>query len=72
MIQSSINPLDTEESITDLAEMLAMLENAEQLAELLTVPEFTRTRLNRATRRLPIAQQKLLRQWAIEIKGNRA
>jgi hypothetical protein len=72
MVNQATSPLDTEESMADLADMLSQIENAEQLAELLTVPEFTRVRLNRATRRLPPAQQQLVRQWAIEIKGNRA
>jgi hypothetical protein len=53
MVNQVTSPLDTEESIADLADMLSQIENAEQLAELLTVPEFTCARLNRATRRLP-------------------
>ncbi|HEY9768820.1 MAG TPA: plasmid replication protein, CyRepA1 family [Coleofasciculaceae cyanobacterium] len=58
--------LDSPESTSDLAGMLAQLEDGEQLAELLTVPEFTRIRLNRACRLLPPSQQQLIRGWAIE------
>lgn len=62
------DPLDEKESIEDLAHMLTYIENAEGLAELQLVPEFTRTRLNRACRLLPPSQQQLIRQWAMENK----
>lgn len=69
MVNQAINPLDSPESTEDLADMLSQIENAEQLAELLTILKFTRTRLNRATRRLPPIQQELLRQWVKDIKS---
>lgn len=34
MVNQVTSPLDTEESIADLADMLSQIENAEQLAEL--------------------------------------
>jgi hypothetical protein len=60
------DPLDEKESIADLADMLTYIENAEGLAELQKVPEFTRQRLNRACRLLSPQQQQLIRQWAME------
>lgn len=66
MRELSIDPLDTSESIADLADMLAYIEDADGLAELQLVPEFTRSRLNRACRLLPPSQQQLIRRWAIE------
>ncbi|MEO0013631.1 MAG: hypothetical protein RLZZ535_2020 [Cyanobacteriota bacterium] len=60
------NPFDAPEVIADLADMLTQLENAEGLAELQKVPEFTRSRLNQACRLLPTNQQQLIRQWAME------
>lgn len=70
MRELSIDPLDTPESIADLADLLTQIEDAEGLALLQQVPEFTRTRLNRACRLLPPHQQKKLREWAIENKKN--
>ena len=60
------NPFDAPEAIADLADMLTQLENGEGLAELQKVPEFTRSRLNRACQLLPPSQQQLIRQWAME------
>ncbi|MDJ0593076.1 MAG: hypothetical protein QNJ72_24340 [Pleurocapsa sp. MO_226.B13] len=65
-MNQAINPLDTPESIADLADMLTYIEDAEGLALLLEVPEFTRQRLNRACRLLSPQRQQLIRQWAIE------
>ncbi len=67
MVDQTTNPLDTSESIAEGADLLAQIENAEQLVELKKVPEFTRPRLNRAARRLPPSQQQKIRQWATEI-----
>ena len=72
MREQSIDPLDTPESIADLAEMLSYIEDAEGLALLQEVPEFTRQRLNRACRLLSSQQQQLIRQWAIENKQVRS
>ena len=58
--------LDSEESITDLAEMLNQIEDAEGLAELQTVPEFTRKRLNQAVNQLPLSKRRQIQKWAIE------
>jgi hypothetical protein len=66
------NLLDGEESITELAEFLDCLEDGEGLAELQQVPEFTRHRLNRACRLLPLKQQRLIRQWAIENQSRKS
>lgn len=68
MLSTQLAPLDSPESITDLAWMLGQLENAVQLAELLSIKGFTRDRLNRAARQLPPEQQQRLREWAIENK----
>lgn len=62
--KQNINPLDTPEAIADLADMLTQIEDAEGLTLLQEVPEFTRSRLNRACRLLPSHQQKKLRLWA--------
>ncbi|WP_036489685.1 hypothetical protein [Myxosarcina sp. GI1] len=67
-INQSKNPLDSPESIADLAWMLSQLEDSEGLAELQQVPEFTRARLNKACRLLPLEWQQRLRQWAEENK----
>lgn len=58
------HPMDSSESILDLAKMLSMLENAEQLAELQTVPEFTSRRLNRAASFLSVERFEQLKEWA--------
>jgi hypothetical protein len=63
---SEAKVFDTPEAIADLADLLTQIEDAEGLAELQLVPEFTRHRLNRACRLLPLKQQRLIRQWAIE------
>lgn len=62
----TLDPLDTPEAIADLADMLTYIEDAEGLAELQLVPEFTRSRLNRACRLLPLPRQQQVRQWAME------
>ena len=64
--ENGTEDFDTSEAIADLADMLAQIEDAESLAELQLVPEFTRERLNRACRLLPPKQQRLIRQWAVE------
>ena len=63
---------DSSEAIADLADMLSQIEDAEGLAELQLVPEFTRERLNRACRLLPLKQQRLIRQWAVENKERKS
>ncbi|MDJ0572631.1 MAG: hypothetical protein QNJ53_26815 [Pleurocapsa sp. MO_192.B19] len=72
MVNQVTSPLDTEESIADLADMLTYVEDAEGLALLSSVPEFTRSRLNRACRLLSSSQQQLIRQWVMEIKQGRS
>ena len=57
---------DTPEAIADLAWMLDRIEDSYGLAELQTVPEFTRSRLNRACRLLSLQQQQKIRQWVNE------
>ena len=57
---------DSSEAIAEIAKMLTQIEDAEGLAELTLVPEFTRGRLNRSCRLLPPKQQRLIRQWAVE------
>ena len=63
---SEARVFDTTGAIAELADMLAQIEDAESLAELQLVPEFTRPRLNRACRLLPFKQQRLIRQWALK------
>jgi hypothetical protein len=63
---NKVKVFDSSEAIADLADMLTYLESAEGLAELQRVPEFTRARLNRATRLLPVEWQQKIRQWAVE------
>ncbi len=65
-------PMDSEEAIADLAWMLERIEDAEGLAELTSLEEFTPTRLNRAARRLLPIQQQGLRQWAIQNQQRRS
>ncbi len=60
------NPLDSEEAISDLISALLLVENAEDLAELTSIKVYTRARLNRAARQLPLEQQQRLRKWALE------
>ena len=61
------NSLDNKEAIADLAEYLCVCEDAEDLRELQQGSnEITQYRLNRACRLLPLKQQGLIRQWAIE------
>lgn len=61
------NSLDSEVSILDLAEYLDVCESTEDLRELQQGSnEITKQRLNRACRLLPLKQQRLIRQWAIE------
>jgi hypothetical protein len=67
-----VKVFDTPEAIADLADMLVQLEDGEGLAELQKVPEFTRHRLNRACRFLPLKRQKLIRQWAIENQSRKS
>ncbi|MDJ0589366.1 MAG: hypothetical protein QNJ72_05115 [Pleurocapsa sp. MO_226.B13] len=61
-----VEVFDSSEAIASIADMLIQIEDAEGLAEFQLVPEFTRSRLNRACRLLPPLQQQLIRQWAIE------
>ena len=68
---SEAKVFDTQGAIADLADMLAQIEDAEGLAELQLVPEFTRSRLNRACRLLPLKWQQRIRQWADKLtQGN--
>ena len=60
------NSLDSEYAIADLAQMLGYIEDAEGLAELQQISEFTRSRLNRAVRLLPLDKQQSIREWAIK------
>ena len=62
------DPMDSEEALADLASLLEMIENAEQLAAFTSLEGFTRSRLNRAARHLPREQQQRLRRWARENK----
>ena len=65
-----INPLDSEESINDLASMLMTLENAEGLAEFSSLGGvFSRSRLNRAVMRLSIEWQQRIRGWVAELNS---
>jgi hypothetical protein len=56
--------LDSDEAIAALAEMLGKLEDAEQLAELQTIPGITACRLRKAAQLLSLSQYRQIRQWA--------
>lgn len=58
------SPFDTSEAISDLAEMLESIENAEQLKELQKVPVFTTVRLQEAAKLLSWDQYQRVKQWA--------
>ena len=62
------NDLDSEESITDLASMLSIMEDVEQLSQLLTVEEFTPERLNQSWMRLAPDKRRQIAIWAKQIK----
>lgn len=61
--------MDSKQSISDLAEMMAYVENKEQLDELRSTPGFTSDRLNRACQLLPKEKQKYIRAIALSLSS---
>ncbi len=66
------DPWDGEEVIADLTFMLSIVDSPEVLRILTSTEGFTRERLNLAARRLPLSQQRKLREWAIENRSSTA
>ena len=64
--------LDSEEAITDLADMLSMIDSPEALLILTSVEGFTRQRLNLAVARLSLTQRQKIKEWVIENRRSTA
>ena len=68
----TIDPLDSEEAISDLTFMLSLVDSPQMLAILTSTEGFTRQRLNLAASRLPLSQRQKIREWAMENRRSTA
>ena len=71
LFDSEINPLDSEDSLKYIIEMLQLSDSADTLRQLLEISEFTPDRLNRAWRMLNADKRRQISIWAKQLKAER-